>query len=74
VIPVPIPGDCTDGFNAAYWRRPDAYLDARVWRAMSALALIPDDERDQGMRRLRDHLGSGEWQRRWGAPAGAARA
>lgn len=22
VIPVPIPADCTDGFNAAYWGRP----------------------------------------------------
>ena len=22
VIPVPIPADCTDGFNAAYWRTP----------------------------------------------------
>jgi len=22
VIQVPIPADCTDGFNAAYWRRP----------------------------------------------------
>jgi SAM-dependent methyltransferase len=66
VIPVPIPADCTDGFNAAYWCRPRAYLDPRVWRAMSALALIPDEERDLGMRRLREDLGSGEWQRRWG--------
>ena len=24
VIPVPIPGDCADGFNGAYWRRPRA--------------------------------------------------
>jgi len=66
VIPVPIPADCTDGFNAAHWRRPHAYLDPRVWRPMSALALIPDDERDLGMRRLSDDLGSGEWERQWG--------
>lgn len=25
---VPVPHDCTDGFGAAYWRRPEAYLDA----------------------------------------------
>ena len=27
---VPIPHDCTDGFQGAYWRRPAAYLDADV--------------------------------------------
>ena len=30
VIPVPIPGDCADGFNGAYWRRPRAILDPAV--------------------------------------------
>jgi SAM-dependent methyltransferase len=66
VITVPIPADCTDGFNAAYWRRPRAYLDPRIWRPMSALALIPDADRIAGMRHLRADLDSGEWHRRWG--------
>jgi SAM-dependent methyltransferase len=66
VTPVPIPADCTDGFNAAYWRRPAAYLDPEIWRPMSALALIPAADRQAGMRRLRDDLDSGEWHRRWG--------
>ena len=66
VIPVPIPAGCADGFNGAYWRRPGAYLDPRVWRPMSALALIPDADREEGMRRLRADLDSGEWHRRWG--------
>lgn len=66
VIPVPIPADCADGFNAAYWSRPRAYLDPQVWRPMSALALIPDADRADGMRRLRADLDSGEWDRRWG--------
>jgi hypothetical protein len=65
VIPVPIPADCIDGFNAAYWRRPHAYLDPEVWRPMSALALIPDADRADGMRRLQADLDSGEWDRRW---------
>ncbi len=64
--PVPIPADCTDGFNAVYWRRPAAYLDPEIWRPMSALALIPSPDRQAGMRRLRDDLNSGDWQRRWG--------
>ena len=66
VIPVPIPADCADGFNAAYWSRPRAYLDPQVWRPMSALALIPDADRADGMRRLRADLDSREWDRRWG--------
>ncbi len=72
VIPVPIPADCTDGFNAAYWCRPHAYLDPAVWRAMSALALIPDTDRAAGMDRLRGDLASGAWRRRWGHLLGLA--
>jgi SAM-dependent methyltransferase len=66
VVPVPIPADCVDGFNAAYWRRPAAYLDPEIWRPMSALALIPDADRADGMHRLAADTGSGEWHRRWG--------
>jgi SAM-dependent methyltransferase len=66
VIEVPIPADCSDGFNAAYWRRPRAYLDPEIWRPMSALALIPEADRAEGMRRLRADLDSGEWDRRFG--------
>jgi SAM-dependent methyltransferase len=66
VIPVPVPAHCADGFNGAYWRRPRAYLDPRVWRPMSALALIPEADREEGMHRLRADLDRGEWHRRWG--------
>ena len=66
VIPVPIPADCADGFNAAYWRRPRAYLDPAVWQPMSALALIPEADRAEGMHHLQADLNNGEWDRRWG--------
>jgi SAM-dependent methyltransferase len=66
VIPVPVPANCADGFSGAYWRRPRAYLDSRVWRPMSALALIPRADREEGMHRLRADLDNGEWHRRWG--------
>ena len=33
---------------------------------MSALALIPEADRTDGMRRLRSDLDTGEWDRRWG--------
>src|SRR5690348_15865709 len=65
-VPVPIPADCIDGFNAAYWSRLEAYLDPDIGRPMSALALIPDADRADGMRRLSADLASGEWDQRWG--------
>jgi SAM-dependent methyltransferase len=66
VIPVPIPADCADGFEAAYWRRPHAILDPAIWRATSALSLISEAERASGMARLSADLDSGGWERRYG--------
>lgn len=45
-VGVPIPADCDDGFEAAFWRRPHIYLDPDARRAMSALALSPEVERE----------------------------
>lgn len=63
---VPVPADCLDGFGAAYWRRPEAYLDPRVQAGMSWLALLPEDARRRGAARLVDDLASGAWERRHG--------
>ena len=30
ILEIPIPHDCTDGFQGAYWRRPRASLSASV--------------------------------------------
>ena len=64
VEPVPVPHDCTDGFLAAYWRRPHSYLDPRVRAAMSSFWKIGDVE--PGLARLREDLESGAWARRHG--------
>lgn len=58
---VEIPNDCTDGFLGAYWRRPEAYLDARVRRAISTFSKLSDVA--AGLGRLRDDLATGAWQR-----------
>lgn len=65
-VPVPIPADCADGFEAAYWQRPQAILDPAIWRATSALSLIPAADRAAGMRRLSADLASGRWHHRYG--------
>lgn len=61
---VPVPHDCTDGFCAAYWRRPEAYLDPVVRANVSNLAEL-GNELDEGVERLRADLASGAWQRRY---------
>ena len=63
VIPVPIPHDCSDGFLCAYWRRPHAYLDEGVRRAISTFSRVRDFE--GGLRRLEKDLRSGEWKQRY---------
>jgi SAM-dependent methyltransferase len=64
--PVPIPHDCRDGFLHAYWRRPRAYLDARVRAGISVFHLLQPAEVDPGLARLEADLDSGEWERRNG--------
>jgi SAM-dependent methyltransferase len=62
---VPIPWDCTDGFQTAYWRRPERYLEAEVRAGISTMALLPDRELESGLRRLARDLETGEWARRY---------
>jgi hypothetical protein len=63
---VPVPHDCTDGFFAAYWRRPDAYLEAGVRAAISALARLGEPTVRPAVEQLAADLRSGEWERRYG--------
>ena len=58
--------DCSDGFGAAYWARPEAYLDPIVQAGMSWLALLDPAARRSGAERLAADLASGEWDRRHG--------
>ncbi|MEM7015862.1 MAG: class I SAM-dependent methyltransferase [Pseudomonadota bacterium] len=62
IVTLPIAHDCTDGFLAAYWRRPEAYLDAGARGAISAFPKLADV--DTGLRKLEDDLNSGVWHER----------
>ncbi|WP_285563968.1 MerR family transcriptional regulator [Streptomyces sp. RTGN2] len=62
--PVPIPWDCADGLFEAYWRRPEAYLEDRVRRAMSVWTRVGPEAEQRAVRNLRDDLGSGRWAER----------
>ncbi|MFG2938488.1 class I SAM-dependent methyltransferase [Streptomyces sp. NPDC048282] len=63
---VPVPYDCVDGFGAAFWRRPEAYLDPRVRAGISMLAQTGTAVLAPGLRRLAEDLESGRWARRYG--------
>lgn len=61
-----VPADCADGFFAAYWRRPEAYLDPRVQAAISAFALLPSEIVKRATANLARDLADGAWNRRYG--------
>ncbi|MEM7038827.1 MAG: class I SAM-dependent methyltransferase, partial [Bacteroidota bacterium] len=60
--PLLIPEDCQDGFLAAYWKRPRAYLDAEVRKSISAFPKIGDYS--AAIRQLEDDLNSGAWAKK----------
>jgi SAM-dependent methyltransferase len=62
VTPVPVPHDCADGFAAAYWRRPDAYLDPAVRAGMSLFTKSGEGVVEVGLARLAADMRSGRWQ------------
>jgi len=63
---LPVPHDCADGFLGAFWRRPDAYLDPAVRRAMSCFAQLPAERVESGLARLADDLRDGRWEAKFG--------
>jgi SAM-dependent methyltransferase len=62
VSPVPIPGDCIDGFLGAYWQRPEAYLDPMVRAGISSFSRLATIKLN--LERLERDLASGSWERR----------
>ena len=61
---VPVPADCQDGFFAAYWRRPGAYLDESVRASISHFARNDPALFEPGLARLAQDLDSGAWHAR----------
>jgi SAM-dependent methyltransferase len=62
---VPVPCDCSDGFLAAFWRRPESYLDSRLRDNISSFAQLAAAELEPGLVRLEQDLASGRWECRY---------
>jgi SAM-dependent methyltransferase len=66
VEPVPVPLDCSDGFNEAYYGRPELLLDRCARLACSAWSFADSQAVDRFEEALRADLASGAWDARHG--------
>ena len=66
VTTIPVPNDCSDGFMAAHWARPEALLDRDVQANISTFARLPAAIVDRALAALRRDLDTGEWDHRHG--------
>jgi hypothetical protein len=66
IMPVPIPLDCTDGFNEAYYGRPEMLLDPNARLACSAWSFVPPEVVKRFEAALAADLKSGQWDARHG--------
>ena len=64
---VPIPLDCTDGFNEAYYGRPEKLLISGARQSCSAWSFIDDELSHRYAEHLAADLRSGAWDVRHGA-------
>jgi SAM-dependent methyltransferase len=64
VVPFAIPYDFTDGFQHAFWRRPEVFLDPRMRAASSLFAIVSPSAVEPALERLRSDLASGIWAER----------
>jgi hypothetical protein len=63
---VSIPLDCSDGFNQAYYGRPEVLLEEGARRANSAWSFVAEDVVARFERDLRADLASGAWDAKHG--------
>lgn len=66
VRPVPVPLHCTDGFNEAYYGRPEAFLEPAARLACSSWSLVPRAAVERFVQNLTRDLASGRWDERHG--------
>jgi SAM-dependent methyltransferase len=63
---VPIPLDCKDGFNEAYYGRPERLLEAGARSACSAWSFVAPAVAEAYVRHLQQELDDGTWDRKHG--------
>jgi SAM-dependent methyltransferase len=64
IVPVPIPLNCRDGFNEAYYGRPEMFLDDKARLSCSAWSFVPPDMASASVAALKHALDTGTWDAR----------
>lgn len=67
VIAVPVPLDCVDGFQEAFYGRPEAFLEKKVRAAQSAWGFLPGGVEERLVQALANDLESGAWDAKYGS-------
>lgn len=67
VLPVMIPLLCRDGFNEAYYGRPERLLEPGARRACSAWSFVAPEIETRYVARLAADVADGTWDQRFGA-------
>lgn len=67
VLPLPVPRDCVDGFQEAFYARPEAFLREEVRRAQSSWGFLAPGEEARSVEKLAEALRSGAWDAKHGA-------
>jgi SAM-dependent methyltransferase len=63
---IPIPLDCVDGFQEAFYGRPEAFLDKEIRKAQSAWGFLSEEQQEILVGRLAADLQSGNWDKKFG--------
>lgn len=66
VEPIAIPKDCTDGFQVAFYARPEAFLQKEVRKSQSAWSFLSGDVEERIVQNLSRDLSSGTWEKKYG--------
>jgi hypothetical protein len=64
---VPIPLDCRDGFNEAYYGRPEMRLEDGARLSCSAWSFVTPEVAAGYIEHLRREIADGSWDRKYGA-------
>lgn len=63
---IPVPNDCTDGFQDAFFGKPEAFLKKEVRQAQSAWGFLSPGLEEQYVQHLSYDLASGAWDAKYG--------
>jgi hypothetical protein len=66
IVQVAVPLDCIDGFQEAFYGRPEAFLQKEVRQAQSAWSFVSPEVEERCVQALANDLASGEWDRKYG--------